>query len=58
MKVEEGVVLVVTLNEDEQAIAQDIANRDGITLEDAVQKAVENFLSSGVQTPNSELKSA
>lgn len=58
MKVEDGVVLVVTLNGNEQAVAQEIADRDGITLEEAVQKAVENFLSSGVQTPNPALKSA
>ena len=58
MKVEDGVVLVVTLDGNEQAVAQEIADRDGITIEEAVQKAVENFLSAGVQTPNSALKSA
>lgn len=52
MKVEEGVVLLVTLDADETAVAEEIAERDGITIDQAVQKAVENFLSAGVQTPN------
>ncbi len=53
MRVHESVRIICELTEDESNTLSLIAERDGITLEEALFKAMKNFLSKGVQTPNS-----
>ena len=43
---------IFSLDRDETKILKQIAERDGISLEQALKKAMENFLQIGVQTPN------
>ena len=54
MKIVGKVGFLCELSEDELAKLRVIAARDDITLEEALQKAIENFLSVGVQTPNGD----
>lgn len=51
-----GYVFVFT--EKEMQMLRAVAERDGITPEEAIQKAIQNFLSRGVQTPNGLKKTA
>lgn len=46
------------LTEDEMEIVREIAARNNCTVEKAVQLSIQNFLKQGVQTPESEKKSA
>ena len=46
------------LTEDEMEIVREIAVRNNCTVEKAVQLSIQNFLKQGVQTPESEKKSA
>ncbi len=51
MKLVKAVGLMFELTESEAKKLDAIAKRDGITAERALKKAIENFLSRGVQTP-------
>ena len=52
MKIMGKIGFLCELSEAEVAMLREIAERDGLTLEEALQKAVKKFLSIGVQTPN------
>ena len=45
-----GYIFILT--EDESAAIDEIAERDGISREKAMEQAIENFLKRGVQTPD------
>ena len=53
MKVTESIGFLCEFSDEETAKIETIAKRDGTTLEQALEKAIKNFLSSGVQTPKS-----
>ena len=55
MKVTESIGFLCEFSEDETAKIREIAERDGITLEEALSKAIKNFLATGVQTPNAAI---
>jgi len=50
VKVSKSLVLKIEMEEDEAAVAKKIAAATGETVQQAIQKAVKNFLSKGVQT--------
>lgn len=52
MKVTELIGFLCEFSDEEIAKIESIAKRDGISLEQALEKAVQNFLKSGVQTPD------
>ncbi len=54
MKVSELTGFLCEFSDEEIAKIEAIAKRDGISLEQALEKAIENFLSAGVQTPNND----
>ena len=56
MKLVETVGFMFELTDAEKKKLDAIAERDGITAENALKMAIENFLSRGVQTPKSESK--
>ncbi len=56
MKVTESTGLLCELSDAEANILRAIAERDGITLEEALAQAIKNFLTNGVQTPKSRRK--
>ena len=51
MKTRAYAAVVCDLSDTDIKKLQAIAERDGITLEDALNQAVQNFLTKGVQTP-------
>ena len=51
MKVTESTGLLCELSDAEAEMLREIAERDGVTPEDALAKAIQNFLTLGVQTP-------
>ena len=52
MKVTESMGLLCELTDQEAEKLRAIAERDGVTPEEALAKAIKNFLTRGVQTPN------
>ena len=52
MKIENERGYIFTLDRDETEVLEKIAERDGTSLEQALKKALQNFLKTGVQTPN------
>ena len=54
MKITESVGYLCELSDKEAAMVNAIAERDGITPEEAIEKAIKNFLESGVQTPSAD----
>ena len=58
MKISESIGYFCELSEEEAAMVNAIAERDGITPEEAIEKAIKNFLKSGVQTPNADKESS
>lgn len=58
MKVTESVCLMCEITDKEKEKLEAIAKGDNTSIEKALQKAVQNFLSIGVQTPeNHKLRS-
>jgi len=57
MKITESIGFLCEFSEDEAAKIREIADRDGITLEEALAQAIKNFLAAGVQTPKNALLS-
>lgn len=54
MRLTESVGFMFELTDEEKEKLEAIAARDGTTPEKALEKAMENFLNCGVQTPNAK----
>ena len=52
MKIEDSVGYICEFSDEETSMIRQIAERDKLTLENALAKAIQNFLETGVQTPN------